>query len=87
MKIIFLYSVSEPINIMSIDLDLFCFSVPSKMIFAAVLSVYTGVGGCGWPISDRLVPMDVSFWKLSINPPNYASMAVAMTFFIILHST
>ena len=66
---------------------LFCFSVPLTMLFAAVLSVATGVGGCGWPISARAVLMDVAFCNFSNNPPNYASMDDAIKFLIILNST
>ena len=31
--------------------------------------------------------MDVAFWQFSNNPPNPASVADAMTFLIMLHST
>ena len=57
------------------------------MLFAAVFSVSTGAGGCGCPISDREVRMDVAFWKFSNNPPNYASVADAIIFIMILNST
>ena len=57
------------------------------MIFDSVLSVATVVGGCGWPIYARSVLMDVDFKQLSSNPPNYASVADAMNFLMILHST
>ena len=56
------------------------------MIFDAVLYIATGVGGCWWPIYDRDVLMDVTFWKFSNNPPNSVSMAYAITSIIILHS-
>ena len=72
---------------MSIDLGLSCFAIPFTMLFAYVLSVSTGVGGCGWPISTREFLMDVYFWKFSNNPPNSASMADAMTFLVILNYT
>ena len=71
---------------MSIALDIF-FSVPLTMLFAAVLSIAAGVGGCGWPIYARSVIADVTFWKFSNDPPNSASVADAMTFLILLHST
>ena len=45
---------------MSIALDLFCFDFTLTMLFDAVLSVVTGVGGCWWPISTRAVLMDVA---------------------------
>ena len=57
------------------------------MLFAAVFSVSAGSGGCGCPISDREVLMDVSFWQFSNNPLNYASVADAMMFIMILNST
>ena len=71
---------------MSIDLDVF-FAVILKILFAAVLSVATGVGGCEWPIYSGTVLMDVAFWQFSNNPPNSDSMADAMTFLIMLHYT
>ena len=57
------------------------------MLFAAVLSVATDVGGCECPISARVVLMDVAFWKFSNNLPNYSSVVDAMKFIIMLHST
>ena len=48
---------------MSIDLDIFCFTVPFMMMFASVFSDATGVGGCEWPIYARAVCMDVAFRK------------------------
>ena len=72
---------------MSVDLDIFCFSVPLTIMFTDVLSVATGVGVCWWPISDRDIIMAVAFWKFSNNPSNYASVDGAITFLIMLHST
>ena len=43
----FSYSVSDPINIMYIDLDIFCFAVLLIMLFVAVFYFATGDGGCG----------------------------------------
>ena len=57
------------------------------MIFTAVFSVDTCVGGCGRPIYAREIHMDVSFWKFSKNTPNYASVDKAMQFLMIMHST
>ena len=71
---------------MSIARDLFCFAVPFMMLFAAILTVAIGVGGCWCPISARAVLMDVAFCQFSNNPPNYASVTDAITFLIILHS-
>ena len=72
---------------MSIALDIFCFDIPITMLFAALLFVATDVGGGWWPISARVVLMDVTFWKFSNNPPNSTFMADAITFIIMLHST
>ena len=68
-------------------MDLICLAVTFKMAFDSLLSVATAFGGCGWSISAREVRMDVAFWKFSINPPNYAAVADAMTFIIILNYT
>ena len=72
---------------MSIALNIFCLGVPLTMLFYAVLSFYTGVGGFGCPIYVRAVRADVAFWGVLNNPPNSASMADAMTFIMILYST
>ena len=57
------------------------------MLFSAILSIDTGVGGCWWTISARNVLVAVAFWKFSDNPPSSASVADAIKFLIILHST
>ena len=72
---------------MSIALDLVCFDVPLTIMFAAVLSVATGVSGCWCPISAKSVRMEVTLWQFSNKLPNSASVADAITFLIILHST
>ena len=64
---------------MYIARDMFCFAVP--------LTISTGVGGCWWPISARVVLMYVFFWKFSNNPPNYLSVDDAITFLIMLNYT
>ena len=66
---------------------IFCLGVPFTVLFSAVLYVATGIGGFGWHIFDRVISIDVAFWKFSENSPNYASVAYAMTFLMILHST
>ena len=86
-EIVFSYSVSYPINSHVGGLRLFCFTVPLTILFAAVLSVATNVGGGWWPISDRAVLLAVAFWLLSNNPPNYNSLADAITLLIMLHFT
>ena len=57
------------------------------MIFADILSVATGVGGCGWPIYTMTVRMDIYFWYFSNNPPNPASLGDVMRFLVILYFT
>ena len=56
-------------------------------MFAAVLSVVTGVGGFWWPISAMAVLTDITFWKFSNNPPYSDSMTDAMTFLVNMHYT
>ena len=63
--------------------DIFCFSIPLTIVFSAVFYFAIGVGGCWWPIYARAVLMDVDIWKFSNNPPNYASVADAITFLIM----
>ena len=57
------------------------------MLFAAVLSVSTGVVGCWWPISDKAVLMEVYFWQFSNKPTSSASVADAITLLMMPHST
>ena len=57
------------------------------MLVTSVLSVATGVGDYEWLIFANAVLMEFAFWQFSNNPPNSASMADAMTFLIMLHST
>ena len=72
---------------MSISLDIMFLDVPSTILFAALLSVSTIVGGCGWSVSARLVQMDVSSWQVSKDPPNSDSVDYFMTFLVIINST
>ena len=46
---------------MSIDLDLFCFDVTLTIMFDAVFSVATNVGGFWCLIYARVVIVDVAF--------------------------
>ena len=57
------------------------------MLFAVVLIVATGAGGCWWPINAKAVLIDISFWYLSNNPPSYASVSDSIPFLNLLHST
>ena len=67
--------------------NLFCFAVPLKILFAAVLSVATGVDGFWWPISDRSVFMAAAFWNFPRNPTNSASVADTRKLLTMIHST
>ena len=71
---------------MSIALDL-SFVVTFTIMFAVVQSVVTGDGSYQLNIYDKEVHMDVIFQQFLNNPPNYASVADAMLFIIILHYT
>ena len=57
------------------------------MLSAAMMYVSTIIGGYVWTIYAREVHMDVAFWNFSNSPNNSASVADAMMFFMILHST
>ena len=81
------YSLSDPIKLMSMDQVLCYLLIPLATIFADVLFVATDVGGCWWPISAGAVLMAIDFCKFSNNPPNYASVADAIKFRIMLHYT
>ena len=71
---------------MSIVMYLFCFIVTFTVLFANVLYISACVGGCEWPIFDRSVHMDVTFWKFSNNPINSASLYDSKKFLMILYS-
>ena len=83
----FSYSVSAPIKSHIYCSNFIFFNVTLAMLFSDVFSVATGVGGCWWPIPDRDVLMAVALWNFSDNPPNSDSVAYAMIFLIMLHST
>ena len=72
---------------MSIARDIFCFSVPLKMLFGTVLSVATGVGGFWCPIYTKVVLVEVAFWYFSKKPLHSSSVADAIKFLMMLHYT
>ncbi len=68
---------------MSIDLDLLCLMVLLVIPAAVELSVLMGVGGCGCPISSKIVLSIITSCPFTNNAPISASAADAMTCFII----
>ena len=71
---------------MSIDLDRLYLMVLLVMPEAVELSVLMGVGGCGCPISSRMVLKIMTSCQFTNNAPISASFAEAITFFIIAHT-
>ena len=57
------------------------------MLFDAVFSVSTCVGGCRWTIYARAVLIAIDFLHFSNNFTNSASLDYAIKFLIILHYT
>ena len=72
-EMIFSYPVSDPIK-PHVYSSGYVFPVQFTMMFSALLSISTGVGGCEWPIYAKAVCMDVTFWKFSNIPPNSFSV-------------
>ena len=68
---------------MSIDLERLCLMVLLVMPEAVELSILMGVGGCGCPISARMVLNIITSCPFTNSAPISASAADAMTFFII----
>ena len=87
MEMVFSYSVSDAIKYHVNYSRSFLSRRSVDDAFSAVFSVATGVGGYWWPICDRAILMDVAFRQFSCNPPISASVADAITFLIMLHST
>ena len=86
MKINLSDSVSDPI-ISQVYCSRFLFSLPLKILFSYALSVDAGVVGFWCPISNKAVRVEVVFWQFSNKPPNSTSVADAVTFLMMLHST
>ena len=60
-EMVFPDSISDPIKLYVYCSIYFLFSVPLTMLFVAVISVDTGVGGCWWIIFARAVLTEVAF--------------------------
>ena len=71
---------------MSIAWVLFCLTVLFRIPHAVELSVITGVGGCGWPISSRAKQSSSPLQALMNKAPISASVVDAMTVRKILHT-
>ena len=73
---------------MSIAHDLFCLYLTLTMLFESVLSVATGVGGCWWRISAKVVLVDVAFWLFQIVLPILLLWPIPVYFLLccILHA-
>ena len=69
---------------MLIDFDRFCLNFPVKMPCAVVLSVLSGVGGCGWPILINVCQIGTALFALIDKPASSASAAEAITFLMIV---
>ena len=62
-------------------LDLCCLTVLLMMPYAVELSVFIGVGLCGYPVSSNEVLSTSPSLALMNWPPNYASAAEVITCF------
>ena len=80
-------SMFDPINLIYIAIDFFCFAVLLTILFAVILSVATGVGDCWWTISAISILVEVDFCQFSNNPPNSTSVADDIKFLMMLIST
>jgi len=67
--------------------DRFCLTVSLAMPLAVLLSVWSGVAGCGWPSSSKAMRMGQMVCAFRNSAPNSASAALAMTDFMIWHNT
>ena len=84
LEMVFSYYVSEPIKSHAYFSGSFLFLCS---INYAVFRYIVFCHWCWWPIFDRNVFMNITFWKFSNNPPIYSSVSDAMKFIILLHST
>ena len=56
---------------------------PFTILSAMALSVCIGVGGCGWPISSRMILMNTAYRAMMCSPASSASVVDVMTCLII----
>ncbi len=66
-------------NLISINPEHWCLTVLFAMPTAVELLQFTGVGGCGWPISSRVSQNIVACLQYENNAPTSSSAADAMT--------
>ena len=64
---------------MSMAFVLFGVILPFTILSAMALSVCIGVGGCGWPISSRMILINTASRAMMYSPANSASVADDMT--------
>ena len=72
---------------MSFHFERFCLYMPDTMPWAVLLSVWSSVGGCGWPMSSRVRGRGTACCAFINRPATSASAADDMTFFMILART
>ena len=81
------YSVSDPIKYhVGFSRSFLFYHSTDGDVFQFIVCCHQ-FGGFWLTIYARAVLVAVAFWKFSNNPPNSASVADAMTFIIVLHST
>ena len=73
-------------HLISTSRDCFCFTAPFVVPVAAVLSQWTGVGGCGWPISSDVDHVSLASCAFRKRTPNLAFSVDAATSFNIVHN-
>ena len=71
-------------NRISIALEILCFTVPLAIPVALELSVWIGVAGWGCPISASVIRSTAPSLALWKRPPDLASVAEYITFFMML---
>ena len=67
-------------NFITRDFERFFFTVLLRIPSFVLLSVFSGVGGCGCPRSISVVLSGTASWVFIKSPPISASVAESMTF-------